>query len=399
MERILAPSDLTAAFLGQRLVGGRVAFVTGERVVLSDALKSVVLELAAPVAVSAGDLAVFRVEGAGTHLVGRGLEQRWPYPEPRGDGEFSRLQKEARGTKIASRSRALAVVRAYFEKEGFVETHTPTFVPSPGLDPHVHSLAEVKRGARVDHLITSPEFHMKRLLAGGLPRIYQIARCFRAEELGQNHEPEFSLIEWYRAFSGWEDICSDTEEIVFRVFSEISGSLSYPGGTIERPFARMTVRDAFAAFAQVDDAAYLAETDEDRYFHVLAEEVEPGLAALGKPVFLTHYPLKFAALARPAPGDRTVAERFELYVGDVELCNGYGELTDSTLQRRRFEKERARRQESGEPAYPLDERLLAALTEGMPPSGGNALGLDRLVALATGARAIKETLPFSDDER
>jgi lysyl-tRNA synthetase class 2 len=399
VERVLAPTDLGADFLGPALVGGRVAFQNDDRVVLADAQKSLVLELGEPLAVAAGDLAVFRVQRAGEKVMALSLEQRFRYSEPRGDGEFSRLQMNSRGQKIAARSRALSIVRSYFEDEGFLETSTPTFVPSPGLDPHVHSLAEVKRGPRTDHLITSPEFHMKRLLTGGLPRIYQIARCFRAEELGHNHEPEFTLIEWYRAFATWEEICCDTEEIVFRVFSQISGELSYPGGAMLRPFARMTVRDAFQTFAQVDDAVRLAETDEDRYFELLTDRVEPGLAALGRPVFLTHYPLKFAALARPFADDPTVAERFELYVGSAELCNGYGELTDAALQRSRFEAERVRRQKSGEPVYPLDERLLSALSEGMPPSGGNALGFDRLVALATGARTIQETLPFSDDER
>jgi lysyl-tRNA synthetase class 2 len=257
----------------------------------------------------------------------------------------------------------------------------------------------VRRGERTDYLITSPEFHMKRLLTGGLPRIYQCARCFRAEELGGRHEPEFTLVEWYRAFAGWEDIAADTEEIVARVFAELSPTGAYPGGKVERPFARITVREAFAQFAQVKDAVELANQDQARFFELLTSEVEPGLASIGRPVFLTHYPLVMAALARPCPSDPSVAERFELFAGDMELSNGFGELTDPELQRGRFLDEIARRRAASEPEYPLDERFLAALAEGMPPSGGNALGLDRLVALAAGAPTIAATLPFCDEER
>ncbi len=385
---------------------GRVLFVSPETIIVSDALAHQVVhrettsQLLPPV--SPGDLIELEVEQrhapAPKLWLCRTINVH-PAPEPNAGSEFSRLQNHERGRLLQKRVQALAVIRDYFAEQRFVEVETPTFVPCPGLDAHVHSLAQVQRNARIDHLITSPELHMKRLLSGGMPRIFQFARCFRAEELGRWHEPEFTLLEWYRAFAGFSEVLADTEEIVCRVFESVSASGSYPGGRIERPFAQMTVRDAFREFAAVGDAVALAELDPDGYFDKLVNEVEPGLANLGRPVFLTHYPLTQAALAQPCPQDPTVAERFELYLGEVEISNGFGELTEEPLQRARFLAEKQRRVAAGEPDYPLDERFLAALSQGLPPSAGNALGIDRLIALATGSSELAHTLAFADSER
>lgn len=321
--------------------------------------------------------------------------------------EFQRLATTGRAYALRARAEARGAVRGYFEAEGFLEVETPTFVPCPGLDPHVHSLAEVRRGERVDHLITSPELHMKRLLVGGLPRIYQIAHCFRAEELGPLHEPEFTLIEWYRAFADFEEILTDTEELVRRVALTLTGRAELrvpsPAGLrsidVTGRFARLTVAEAFARYADVADVPALIERDEARYFELLVDRIEPALRAFDVPVFLTHYPSAHAALARRTPGDPTTAERFELYAGGVELANGFGELTDAGEQRARFEAERTRRANAGEPVYPLDERFLGALEEGLPRSAGNALGLDRLIALALGEPEIQKTLAFPEEDR
>ena len=168
---------------------------------------------------------------------------------------------------------------------------------------------------------------------------------------------------------------------------------------LAEPFERITVAEAFARFANVegDAAIAMASEDEDRFFRLLVDEVEPALSRLGKPVFLTDYPAPFASLARLSPKDPRVAERFELYVGPLEVCNGFGELTDPVEQRERFVRDQAHRREQGKAVYPLDERFLAALAEGMPPSTGNALGVDRLVALGLGARSIGDvtSFPFS----
>jgi lysyl-tRNA synthetase class 2 len=292
----------------------------------------------------------------------------------------------------------VAAIRCYFQNQNFVEVETPTFVPCPGLDAHVDALAKVQRGARSDFLITSPEFHMKRLLAAGMPRIVQFARCFRRDEEGPLHEPEFTLIEWYRAFAGFEEVVHDTEELVVRALEAAIPECSQ-SREFERPFLRCTVREAFMRSGLNEDPVTLSATNSTRYFQHLVETVEPWLASLKRPVFLTEYPASQAALARAKPGFPDVAERFELYIDGVELSNGYGELTDGRIQRGRFELELDRRRTAGEDLYPLDERFLGALYEGLPPCSGNALGLDRLVALATGAPTIQCVLPFSDQER
>jgi lysyl-tRNA synthetase class 2 len=261
----------------------------------------------------------------------------------------------------------------------------------PGLDLHVDAIA-----AEGGFLVTSPEHHMKRLLVGGMPRIFQLCHASRAGELGAMHEPEFAMLEWYRAFSGQDAVIADTEALVRRVAVALSGKpeIVLPSGrriALGAAFERITVREAFRRWAGVRDATRLAD---DRFFELLVSAVEPALAALSRPVFLCEYPLAHASLARKKPGDPRVAERFELYLGGVELCNGFGELTDAREQRRRFERDRAARRRLHRPIYELDEKLLAALVEGMPPSGGNALGVDRLIALARGRAEIAAVMPF-----
>lgn len=324
-----------------------------------------------------------------------------------GDGEWQRLALRGRAQALAARDHALRAVRDFFHREKFLEVMTPSFAPCPGLDAHVHSLAEVRRGQRQDYLVTSPELHMKRLLVGGMPRIFQLARVYRAEELGAWHEPEFCMLEWYRAFAGYRTVLADTEHLVREVARRVSGAEELHRVTdtgvhkisLEREFLRITVSEAFAEFAAVQDVSNLIEEDETRYFELLVTHVEPGLARLASPVFLTDYPARYAALAQKCPHDARFAERFELYAGGVELCNGFGELCDPVEQRLRFEEEQERRQQGGEPVYPLDERFLAALTEGLPPSAGNALGLDRLIALAMGSPDIATTFAFPDVDR
>jgi lysyl-tRNA synthetase class 2 len=197
-------------------------------------------------------------------------------------------------------------------------------------------------------------------------------------------------------------VVRDTEQIVAGVCQRLSGSAvaRTPDGRridVSAPFRRVTVREVFAAHAGVADAAELARRDPDEYFRVFVDRVEPGLAREPAALVLTEFPITQAALARPKPEDPTVAERFEVYLGGVELCNGFGELTEAGEQRRRFELELGRRRRSGSPEHPIDERFLAALEEGLPDSGGNALGFDRLILLATGARRIADVTAFPSE--
>jgi lysyl-tRNA synthetase class 2 len=301
--------------------------------------------------------------------------------------------------RLRERALVLAAVRRFFDARGFLEVDTPVMVPSPGLELHLDAFEIVQNDPSAPRwLATSPEYQMKRLLADGWERIYQIGHAFRRGETGEQHNPEFTMLEWYRAHAGIEDVIADTEQLVAAV---TGGRVRLDGRVIDTtpPLERLAVCDAFARFAGWPESQTLeaAEKDEDAYFRVLVEKVEPGIGTLDRGVLLVDYPATQASLARTKPGDPRLAERFELYVAGVELCNGFGELTDPIEQRRRFESDQAARHARGLKVYPVDERFIEALSR-LPPSGGCALGLDRLVALACGRRQIAEVVAFATDE-
>ncbi len=390
-----SPSDLSPDRAGERLrVAGRVSAVHGAECDVADAFAALRVVLQGADALSVGDLVIVEGRYDGRALLEAALLERTEYDEPRGDGDLARFAWHGVGARLQARARALSAVRAYFARERFLEVETPLRVPAPGVDLHLDAIP-----AAGGYLITSPELHMKRLLAAGFPRVFQMARASRRDELGLLHEPEFSMLEWYRAFAGLEEVLADTEQLLREVALSVSGkptlfAASGQAYELTLPFQRVTVREAFQEFAGIADAADLAHTDEARYFELLVSLVEPGLAREARPLFLWKYPANQAALARLSPTDPSVAERFELYVAGVELCNGFDELTDATEQRARFEQDAARRSAEGRATYPMDERFLTALRSGMPRAGGNALGFDRLLMLATGARELAEVLAF-----
>jgi elongation factor P--(R)-beta-lysine ligase len=334
------------------------------------------------------------------------------YPGPA--TEVVRLPRD-RLARLVARSAAMAALRRFFAERDFLEVETPLLVPSPGLELHLDAVT-----AGGGYLITSPEYQMKRLLAAGFERIYQVCRCFRAGEHGPHHAAEFTMVEWYRGFAELDAIARDTEELVAAVVTAVAGSpVARVAGRsipVAPPWPRLTVRDAMRRWAGVEvagdepapalvgavRAAGIAVADgtawDDAFFAAFLARVEPALAALDHPVILEDWPAPLAALARRKPGDPRTALRFEAYVGGIELANAFGELTDPVEQRARFEHDQATRRTRGKPVYPIDERLLAALAEGLPPSAGIALGVDRLVMLATGAETIDEVLTFTAGE-
>lgn len=308
------------------------------------------------------------------------------------DGDVRRLLgAPGRMARLRQRSDALRAVRAHFVTEGYLEVETPTLVPNPGMDVHLDAF-RVEGTAAPRYLATSPEYAMKRLVAAGLERIFQITRSYRRDEAGQVHEPEFTLVEWYRAYATADAVMTETEHLAAAVVAACNdGRTSVVRGGAPLDLApgwpRMTVREAVRVHADRDLDTLLA--DEDELFHVLSFEVQPKLGH-GRPVWLVDWPIALASLARPKPGDPSVAERFEAYAQGIELCNGFGELTDPVEQRRRFESDLVARAALGKTAYPIDERFLAALEDGMPDCAGNALGFDRLVMIATAATDIDD---------
>jgi elongation factor P--(R)-beta-lysine ligase len=301
--------------------------------------------------------------------------------------------------RLRERAHAAREVRAFFDARGFVEVTTPVVVPSPGLDLHLDAF-EIAPGlpGGPRWLTTSPEYQMKRLLADGWERIYQLGPCFRRGEHGPRHNPEFTMLEWYRAPGDISDVIRDTEQLVARVTSGVV-RLNERSIDVRPPLEQVSVCDAFARYAgwSRDETLHAAAKDEDRYFRALVEQIEPALERLDRGVFLVDYPASQASLARTKPGDPSLAERFELYVAGVEVCNGFGELVDPIEQRRRLERDQQERRARGLPVYPIDERFIGAL-ERLPPSAGNALGFDRLVALTCATTDIAGVMAFAADD-
>jgi lysyl-tRNA synthetase class 2 len=295
--------------------------------------------------------------------------------------EKSRLQSLQ--PALLFRSRVLGAIRRWFETEGFIEVETPVRIPIPASELHIDA-----EPSGTGYLRTSPELHMKRLLAAGYDRIFQMGPCFRKGEWGHLHHPEYTMLEWYRANADYLDILRDTENLLTQVCQSVC-----PRQLPPPPWPRFTVEELYLKYAGWNPVtAYNAE----RFEHDLVAIIEPALPR-ATPVFVMDYPAGAAALSRRKPGLEAVAERFELYINGVEITNAFSELIDPVEQRRRFEECAQKRKAMGAPAYPLDEAFLAALELGMPPAGGIAMGIDRLVMVLLGATSLDEVIAFRED--
>jgi lysyl-tRNA synthetase class 2 len=304
---------------------------------------------------------------------------------------------------LRRRAALAARLRNFFASRGVLEVETPILSAAGVSDPQIESLRTRVSGLPgASYLSTSPEFPMKRLLASGIGDIYQLCKVFRDGEIGRWHNPEFTMLEWYRV--GFDDtaLMSEVDELVRELLS--------PERTLA-PAERLSYAESIRRHAGVDpDACTDLELDRAAETHGVACEttldrdakldllmglvVGPKLGA-ERPCFICDYPASQASLARLKPGSPRVAARFELYLDGIELANGFHELADAAEQRRRFERDLATRRERGQPEPPIDEHLLSALAVGMPDCAGVALGFDRMVALALKAKRLSDALSFS----
>ena len=275
---------------------------------------------------------------------------------------------------LKRRAEVVSAVRAFFDGRGFVEVETPVRIAAPAPEPHIDCPEVPSRSGR-SYLRASPELQMKKLLAAGMERIYQIGPCFREGEKGSRHNPEFTMMEWYRHGADYLEMMDDLEAL-FRMLDARFGN----GERSDGRFMRMAVRDAYRKVAGWDP---WEAWDQDRFDIDMATKIEPSLNGA---VFLMDYPPQAASLAK-LRGD--VAERWELYVDGMELANCFTELCDPVEQRRRFDEAREERRRIGEADYPVDEDFLDALGS-VGSAAGVALGMDRLMMVLFGAKSIEE---------
>jgi lysyl-tRNA synthetase class 2 len=293
---------------------------------------------------------------------------------------------------LVLRAGIIDAVRQFFTSQDYLEVDTPIRIPAPAPERHIDA-----EPSGDWFLHTSPELCMKRLLAAGYERIFQICKCFRSRERGRKHLPEMTLLEWYTAGEDYLRMMAQCESLIrFVIHGMNQGTrLTYQGNAIdmEVPWPRMTVAEAFARHGSMSEIEALKH---NRFDEIMGLDIEPHLG-MNQPVFLMDYPAPCGALARLKPNRPEIAERFELYIGGLELCNGFSELTDPNEQRQRFRYEMDYRRMDGSTQYPMPEPFLEAL-EYMPVSTGNALGIDRLVMLLSDTADIKEVVAFSPEE-
>jgi len=293
---------------------------------------------------------------------------------------------------LQQRSKILQSIRKFFVEQGYLEVETPHRIPAPAPESHIDAIPSESW-----FLHTSPELCMKRMLAAGYEKIFQICRCWRGGERGTQHIPEFTLVEWYHSGIDYWTLMEECTVLIQAVAREVGfeKELFFRGQAIDltNPWDKISVREAFHQYARASVEEALRN---DWFDEIMIRDIEPRLGTR-KPTFLYDYPAQRGALARLAPQDKSAAERFELYVGGVELANGFSELVDPEEQRRRFEKENENRRAMGKSVYAMPDKFLDELKE-MPPSAGIALGIDRLVMVFLDAPSIDEVVAFTPEE-
>ncbi len=325
------------------------------------------------------------------------------------------------------REKVIDGIRQFFKKHHFHEVETPLLVKYPGTEPYLEVFETTLKTEEGDQerafLLTSPEYAMKKLLVAGFDNIFQICKSFRnGEGIGPTHNHEFTILEWYRSQADYTDIMQDCEDLLLFLLHQLqpqaANQLTYQGREYDLSphWPKFTVAELFHQYIGLTADQLLDEnqikqkavelgyqinsddTWETIYFQLFLNEIEPELAKLNRPVFVYEYPASQAALSKKKKSDPRFAERFELYLGGLELGNAFSELTDATEQQARFESELELRKTSGKTPYGLDTDFIEALQIGMPETGGIAVGVDRLVMLFADVPTIQDTLFFSTQE-
>jgi len=287
--------------------------------------------------------------------------------------------------RLRKRAGLISAIRAYFDERDFIETETPIVIKAPAPEEYIEGIP-VENG----FLRTSPELQMKEMLCAGYEKIYQIGACFRKNEFGTRHRPEFTMLEWYETKIDYLQLLEFTAGLLRFAAQKTTESLQmeYQGQTIDLSLSPqiITVRDAYKKYAGIDVDKI---STEDEFDEIMTSQIEPHLGK-GKMTFLIDYPANRAALARLKPGSPELAERWELYLAGMEIANAYGELTNPVEQRKRFEVAQAQRAKNNFVPYPFPEEFFQALESGMPECSGCALGVDRLAMIFTDTADIAD---------
>ncbi len=318
-----------------------------------------------------------------------------------------------------TRAKIITAIRKFFESNGFLEIEPPYLTPYPTLDSNIYSIQvsihDQKGIQRPFFLHTSPEHAMKKLLAAGAEQIFFLGKVFRDRETTALHNPEFTMVEWYRINATYKDIQKDTEELIRFIALELFAKeeIIYQKKKIDltAPWESVTIKNLFKQRANINleenltteslknaaasrNIKFALDDDwESLFFKIFLEKIEPTLGQT-KPTFILDYPAQMGQMAKRKRKSTEWVERVELYIAGMELANGYSELTDPNEQKERFENEQKKKTISGTSKYPVDIELISALRMGIPPSAGIALGIDRLVMLFTDRKNIQDVLLF-----